>query len=602
MTVILYFHPKRFDVLLFLARLPALYAAGKRVCMKVRRISITTKILVVVAALLLVSDAVMGLVLINRAKNAMLNQINDKILAISDSAASNFDPELLATYTEDDIGTQKQQDILDALVVFRDHANIEYIYTVKAESPKDFVFVVDTDPEEPADYGDEVEYTDALYAASLGTSSVDAEPYTDEWGTHYSGYSPVFGSNGEVVGIIGIDISAEMFEEQLGVLTGSIVIVCILSLVIGVIILLLFTFSIKKGFGILDTKLEDIADGSGDLTKSIELKSGDELELIGNKVNRFIDQVRGLVQGVSGASDDVMRIGEELKGTVSANAGSMRSINNEIESISSSMQQCSAATSSMAGALENTTDDIEDLSKEIAKVHEIVDKASINAGDAARKATQKQQNAVQTLKAIEDHVEAASKEAAMIEQVKEIADQINEIASQTQILSLNAQIEAARAGDQGKGFAVVATEVGHLSSEISEAVGRISDINNKVIDAVKKLLDSSSEMSEFMSRTVVADYEDYANVGKDYGATTADIDETLQSLQSRSQQIARLIRRVDDSIDDISASVEDCAMRATQLAGTASGIASEMDTLERAADENEAQARLLGEQISKYTY
>ena len=570
--------------------------------MKVRRISITAKMLIVVAVMLLFSDALIGIALINRAKAALLSQINDKILAISDSAAANFDAELLASYTEEDVGTQKQQEILDALIVFRDNAKIEYIYTMRAVGSKDFVFVVDSDPDDPADYGDEVEYTDALYEASLGTSSVDAEPYTDEWGTHYSGYSPVFDNNGKVVGIVGIDISADQFEAQVNVLRATIFILCGVFALIGVIIMLVFSLAIRNGFRTLDAMLEDIADGSGDLTKSIDLKSGDELELIGEKVNRFIGQVRGLVQGVSGASGDVMSIGERLKDTVGTNAAGIRSINNEIESISSNMQQCSAATSTMAGALQNTTDDVEDLSNEIVKVHEIVDKASQNARDAASKAVDKKDNAIKILKTIEDHVDEASKDAAKIEQVKEIADQINEIASQTQILSLNAQIEAARAGDQGKGFAVVATEVGHLSSEITEAVGRISEINNQVISAVKKLLDSSSEMSDFMSRNVVADYEDYAGVGRDYGNTTAEIDETLQSLQNRSQQIAQLVRQVDNSIDDISSSVEDCALRATELAGTASGITGSMDTLEQAANENEAQARLLKEQISKYNY
>ncbi|MCR5685932.1 MAG: methyl-accepting chemotaxis protein [Lachnospiraceae bacterium] len=569
--------------------------------MKVRRLSITAKILLVVTALLLVADAAMGIILVGRAKEALLNQINDKILAISNSAATNFDPELLRDYTEEDAGTDKQQQILDALVVFRDHANIEYIYTIKEAGPKEFIFVVDSDPEEPADYGDEVEYTDALYEASKGTPSVDAEPYTDEWGTHYSGYSPVFDGD-EVVGIIGIDISADLLEEQVGALTGTIFVICAMSLIIGILIIFLFTFSIKKGFATLGTKLEDIADGSGDLTKSIELRSGDELEAVGDKVNGFIGQVRELVRGVSEVSEDVLRSGRELQETAGSSAESVRSINSEIESISSGMQECGAATATTAEALADASRDIEALSDEISKVHEIVDKASVNASEAARLATEKQNNAVRTLKSIEDHVNAASADAARIEQVKEIADQINEIASQTQILSLNAQIEAARAGEQGKGFAVVATEVGHLSSEISEAVGRISEINNQVISAVKKLLDSSREMSEFMGRTVVADYEGYAKVGQDYGETTLSIDESLQNLQTNSMRIASLVHQVDESISDISNSVNDCAQRASGLAQTASGIAGSMDTLERVADENEAQARRLEDRISKYRY
>lgn len=59
---------------------------------------------------------------------------------------------------------------------------------------KNFQFVVDADPEEPAEIGEAYESYEELTKALSGTACTDAEPTSDKWGTYFSAYAPVFNS------------------------------------------------------------------------------------------------------------------------------------------------------------------------------------------------------------------------------------------------------------------------------------------------------------------------------------------------------------------------------------------------------------------------
>ncbi|MES2573205.1 MAG: hypothetical protein V4710_24490, partial [Verrucomicrobiota bacterium] len=54
-----------------------------------------------------------------------------------------------------------------------------------------------------------------IKALTEGVACVDSEPYTDTWGTYYSGYAPFFDSEGKMVGTIGMDLETTGFRERM---------------------------------------------------------------------------------------------------------------------------------------------------------------------------------------------------------------------------------------------------------------------------------------------------------------------------------------------------------------------------------------------------
>ena len=179
------------------------------------RNNLSTKIILMVEAILLISSILFCTVSIYRAKIGIRKAIQQRMLDIANCASGSVNGDNLKMLTKDNIGGPEYEKIYDTLTVFRDNVELEYVYCIKEENPGEFVFTVDVDPVSPGGFGDSVEYTEALASAGKGTAAVDEVPYSDKWGSFYSAYSPVFDSSGEVVGIVAVDFSAEWFDSQL---------------------------------------------------------------------------------------------------------------------------------------------------------------------------------------------------------------------------------------------------------------------------------------------------------------------------------------------------------------------------------------------------
>lgn len=98
--------------------------------------------------------------------------------------------------------------VLDQLREFKSRdPRIVYLYTLEQRNGKVY-FIVDADYGMPNGSGYMDEYTDAPKELfSPVTKPIAVGPYTDQWGTFYSGYAPVdLGVNRTI--LIGVDIRA----------------------------------------------------------------------------------------------------------------------------------------------------------------------------------------------------------------------------------------------------------------------------------------------------------------------------------------------------------------------------------------------------------
>ena len=194
------------------------------------RSKLSTKVLLMVEAIILISSVLFCAVSIYRARTAIRKSIQQRMLDISNCAAGSVDGDLIEGINEETVGDEQYNGIYNTLTVFRDNAELEYVYVIRQERNGDFYFVMDTDPISPASYGDPAENTDARKLAAVGIAAVDEVPYEDQWGEFYSAYSPVYGSNGRVAGIVATDFTVEWFEAQLSEQTRTTVISYILIL------------------------------------------------------------------------------------------------------------------------------------------------------------------------------------------------------------------------------------------------------------------------------------------------------------------------------------------------------------------------------------
>lgn len=570
--------------------------------MKVRRISIFNQLFIFLAILLFLGNGALGFMAYRRSEESLFQQIQSNGKNLAQCAAVSVSGEILREIKEGGEETNEYRIILEELALFRDNAEIEYIYTLRERTDGSIEFVVDSDLEEPAAVGEECESTEAMKDSfSKKITTADEEFFVDEWGTHVSAYSPVMVGE-EVVGAVGIDFSANWIEEQMLELRNMIVVGCAITYGVSLLLLQLMIWKFKAGIKKLNHKVEELASGSGDLTKNVDIHSGDELEVIAGNMNEFIEQVRSLVKEVASSTEEILIGGEELNSTVNENTKIMHDMSSEIQGISENMGNSSASSQELSGNLSDSAKEIADFAKEVDDIRKEVQKANENAKVTSENVKVNKKKALDSIQNLQERMRKTGNDARQIEQIKQIADEIGNISAQTRMLSLNAQIEAARAGSMGAGFAVVATEVGHLSNEIDRAVTEIGDINAKVLAAVGALTAVSEEMIEFVTQDVVKDYDSFSSLGEEYVKTTETIRNQMADIGEQSFRISKEVSEINLGIQDITANVISAAESANNLSVSTEKIADSMEQLNATSRNNSLHTEKLNEKVNKYTF
>ena len=192
--------------------------------MQLKPSKLSTKILLMVAVVLLLSNSILCVVSVINTRTGIRKSIRQRMLDIANCASGSVNGDILKTLRAEDAGTEKYKAIYNALAIFRDNVEVKYVYGIRDEGNGRFTFTVDPTLADPAPFGAEVVSTEALVLAARGTAAVDDVPYSDAWGEFYSAYSPVFDSSGKVTGIIAVDFPVPWFESQLSERTRATVV------------------------------------------------------------------------------------------------------------------------------------------------------------------------------------------------------------------------------------------------------------------------------------------------------------------------------------------------------------------------------------------
>ena len=281
-----------------------------------KRITLTTQYIIIVCILLLAVNVTLSAVLLGQSSRSMKTMVRKHMASVADTAAASLDGDVLGTVTADDVAgkTAAYHTIADTLAVIQraqQNSDIKYIYTTKKTADRQFVFVVDPDPINPGDYGEDVVFTPAQETAWAGVSAVDEEAFEDEWGKFYTAWSPVKNSAGQVVGLVGVDFAADWYDAQVAKHTFSVVVVSVLSLLVGAVIMTLLTGQLRRRFRSLNAELSTLSGDVEKLSDEIKVRPGDEekdeetatdgadtIGAIGHKIRVMQKQLRAYMQYV----------------------------------------------------------------------------------------------------------------------------------------------------------------------------------------------------------------------------------------------------------------------------------------------------------------
>jgi methyl-accepting chemotaxis protein len=365
---------------------------------------------------------------------------------------------------------------------------------------------------------------------SLASAVQQALEDREGFSSYSHGGNNMMGYYAEVEGFPWILFNSMEEKEMTGEINKIRDSVVLVSLFVVLVCLVLSAFlgrSIARPIHEVSETLKDIAEGEGDLTHVIPVKSKDEIGDLALYFNETLEKIKHLVISIRKEAFDLSGTAADLAGNMNQTAAAVNEITTNIQSIKGRILNQSASVSETHATMENVTGTISKLNNHIEKQTASISKASSAIEEMVantRSVTEtlfKNAANVKTLneasevgrtglKGVSEDIQEIARES---EGLLEINSVMQNIASQTNLLSMNAAIEAAHAGDSGKGFAVVADEIRKLAENSSVQSKTITAVLKKIKESIDKItLSTGNVLDKFgaidTSVKVVADQEE----------------------------------------------------------------------------------------------
>lgn len=566
---------------------------------RTRRLTIRAKILIPSIIIVVLVCGLMGYNSYTRFEESMVRMGVEEADMAATIVVDSLDANLVSEVTVGSEGTQVYQNLQGDLRKKQKACGIAFLYTLYTDGKKVY-YGVDSD-EDAAKVGDEFADSYAELEPVFGGKEY-IQDYIDhtEDGDLITVYKPIEDNAGKVVAIIGCDYDASSIAAELQKAVVQTLQIGGICLILAILILTIIVSRITKGLMQVNAKIYDLVHNEGDLTQKLDVRSGDELELIAGNVNELLAYIRKIMIGISSGSMRLMSTSRKMVDHLS-------SADESITDVSATMQEMSAAMEETTSSLNQITEAIDEIYSSVERIAGNADAGKVSsqemesrasgANDAAAEGQKKANIETEKMAASLNEKIAKSKS---VEKIEVLTSNIIEITEQTNLLALNASIEAARAGEAGRGFAVVADEIGKLAGNSADAAAKIRKVSAEVIQAVDELAEGSQQMIEFVRNSteegfggLVATSENYATDANAMRAMMEQFAQTAEELRSTMDGIRESISAVNIAVEESAKGIAGVSESSVQLTGNVNDIQSE-------ASDNNGIAEDLAKEVGKF--
>ena len=340
---------------------------------------------------------------------------------------------------------------------------------------------------------------------------------------------------------VGIDKSVAY--ASLSTAFNQAVISSIVMMVIGIAVLLLILKALYRPILLLKAMVHDLSKGTGDLTSRLPINSNDDLGIISEDINLFIEKLQNLMLDVSQSSSEIDVNIHKLKSEVESNSNILDAHVNETDQIVSAIEEMSV-----------TAKDVAQNSNDTAAFTQTTNTQALKSKDSVGEATVIVAKLVEEVEHTADSISEIERNTSDINNVLKV---IGDIADQTNLLALNAAIEAARAGEYGRGFAVVADEVRalaaktqHSTTEIEQTLSQLREGSSTAISTMSSTKQTCLKVAE-STEVVATDLDSIGSSVTQINGLNLQIATAAEEQSCVSGEIARNMTAISDMANEL---------------------------------------------------
>lgn len=569
---------------------------------KTRGMSIRMKIVIPASALIVILCIIMGVNSYNRTKDGLIEMGVEEARMAAVISTKVIDAEKLAGLTPESGENEVYTELFQTMRGIRDDCGIMYLYTLYTDGSQVYYGIDTDDVSAKKSFGEkfEVSYQE-LKGVFQGEDYVQNYIDSTEDGDLISAYMPIIDSSGEnVVGIVGCDYDASGVVARLHTILKQTVGITLICLLAALVIINLIVGQIIKSLRIVDGKIYELVHHEGDLTQTLDVHTGDEMELIADNVNALLNYIRTIMLNISTNS-------EQLNDSSRMMAENLSDVRESISDVSATMQEMSAAMEESSASLDQVNDSIGQMYDSIEEIYHQSEDGSRSSDQIMKNASEVYNRAVENRQSAE--AQAADMAAAVqqkiersreVERIRELSRNIISITAETNLLALNASIEAARAGEAGRGFAVVADQIGKLATNSAGAATEIQKVTADVIDSVDELAAEAAAMIDFMNGTAMGGYEKLLETSENYQNDVGSMNEMMQRFASESETLKCNMDSIRKTVEDIKTAVGESALGITNVSEMTLTLSESASDIGHKADSNMEIAGQLQGEVKKF--
>ena len=335
-------------------------------------------------------------------------------------------------------------------------------------------------------------------------------------------------------------------------LRSDAIIYSLVALIAGIIALLLLIKVLMRPLADLNTAIQDVASGQGDLTRRLDTNTDQEFAVLATGFNAFTEKLQNLILQSKSLSTDILLGTEQTAAGAQQSASAMSNQLKELDQLATAMHEMAATSVEVANNAQGAATAAQQADEAVQDGGRIVSHTASAISDLSAQ--------------IDEAVEVVRQLEASTGNIESILKVINEIADQTNLLALNAAIEAARAGESGRGFAVVADEVRTLAQRTQESTTEIRQMIEQLQSGASSVASVMGVSKETAASTVEKSQEADEALVRISGAIQQINDMNLQIASAAEEQslVAEEINTNTLNIKELSVQVSDAAAAADQ--------------------------------------